>query len=92
MPRIVLTAAAVALLSWSVTAAAQTLNSSENVAMTRSVRGSTGPTFPAPGAETLIAAAPSPPGINAGADGQTGLPDVESPAPITVPPPAEFNR
>lgn len=73
MSRVVLLAAVVALCG--ATAAAQVADGGQS-GTTSHGKGSTGPTFPIPGADTLIAAAPPPAGINVGLDGKpvpTGL-------------------
>ena len=79
MFRITLMAAAVALCG--ATAAAQGLQTGGGGATSRG-GGSTGPTFPAPDAEALIAAAPTPTGVDAGTHGQpsAGAPSVDSDA------------
>jgi hypothetical protein len=65
MHRVILVAAVVALCS--ATATAQVADVGRSGA-TGYGKGSTGPTFPLPGADTLIATAPAPTGVNVGLD------------------------
>jgi hypothetical protein len=67
MRRITLLAAVAAL--YGATAAAQVADGGRSAAIGHE-KGSTGPTFPIPGADTLIATAPAPAGINVGLDGK----------------------
>ena len=68
MHRIILLAAVAALCG--ATAAAQVADGGRSAAVGHG-KGSTGPTFPIPGADTLIAAAPPPAGVNVGLDGKS---------------------
>ena len=87
MHRIILVAAVAALCG--ATAAAQVVDRERSGAIGYG-KGSTGPTFPIPGADTLVAAAPAPAGVNVGLDGKpvsTGLgadPDASGGAPPPV--------
>jgi len=67
MHRIILLAAVAALCG--ATAAAQVSDGGQSGGIGLG-KGSTGPTFPIPGADTLIAAAPAPAGVNVGLDGK----------------------
>jgi hypothetical protein len=67
MYRIILLAAVAAFCG--ATAAAQVADGGQSGAIGRE-KGSTGPTFPISGADTLIAAAPAPAGVNVGPDGK----------------------
>jgi hypothetical protein len=67
MHRIILVAAVAALCG--ATAAAQVADGERGGAAGYG-KGSTGPTFPIPGADALIATAPAPTGVNVGLDGK----------------------